>query len=677
MSSLTNVTKPVAGICTDTNFHGQIDPLTDPTNLVCERCWAACFSTQDFRELCQNVGSENIVDYTIDKDCSRTSASKGCKWCALILQLDEQSAEVVPPESRKSSSKHQVMLSAGIFHETFTPVGNNRFKLWVNGVSDYLTAFTSVGNAASDIVTARPLRNDVGSDQAFQEIGKWLKRCAIHPKCGPPSESRLPTRVIEVSSAHSPRSPRLLSTKGLHGKYAALSYCWGANQLGVTTEANLDCRLLALDVKALSKTVQEAIVATQRIGLRYLWVDAICIIQDSEEDKATEIQQMCDIFQKAYVTIVAANAADSNQGFLQERPPPSPSVEIPFWSADGHLGSVWMRPEGWYDDDSEPVNTRGWTLQERLLSPRLVIFASHTIQFQCQQATVNLGDSLHIPAGLGSWRLPSVLIGLSQNTKAEEFTSEAAIEAWKDIITLYSQRDLSYDDDKLVALAALAQAFHAYIQVPYLAGLWSGPALPSLLLWEPVGYGTSSTYQAYVAPSWSWASLPMPVTFRASHRLQGMISFSVDVLSSTTTFKNPVLPFGAVSGGSLMLRAHLKPARFVPPHGLKWKEPDGGPPQRPPPPPSGVYSSDFAMPDSDINAKLDGLNPFVTMDVVCLAVVSRSYEYGGIQYRAVDGLLIEQITRPEVPHVYRRVGCFFGAMEEEFASSERREVALV
>lgn len=677
MSSLTNTTKPVAGVYTDTNFHGQIDPLTGPINLVCEKGWAACFSTQYFRRLCQNIGSENIVDYTIDKDDSRASASKGCKWCALILELDEQSADLIPPESRKSSSNHQVKLSTGILHETFTPVGNNRFRLWVNGASNHLTAFTSVGNAASDIVTARPLRSDVGSDQAFQEISKWLERCAIHPKCGPPSESRLPTRVIEMSSAHSPRSSRLLSTKGLHGKYAALSYCWGANQLGVTTKANLDCRLLALDVKVLSKTVQEAIATTQRIGLRYLWVDAICIIQDSEEDKVTEIQQMCDIYQKAYVTIVAANAADSNQRFLQEGPPPGSSVEIPFWSADGRLGSVWMRSEGWYDDDSEPVNTRGWTLQERLLSPRLVIFASHTIQFQCQQATVNLGDSLHIPFGLGSWRLPPVLIGSSRSIEAEELTSEVAIKAWKDIIMLHSQRHLSYDDDKLVALAALAQAFHAHIQVPYLAGLWSGPALPSLLLWEPVSYGKSSTYQAYVAPSWSWASLPTPVTFRAGNRLQEMASFGVDVLSSITTFKNPALPFGEVSGGSLMLRAHLKPATFVPPHGLKWKESYGGPLRRPPAPPSGVYSSDFAMPDSNINAKLNSLNQFATMDVVCLVVVSRSYGYRGVQYRAMDGLLIESMTQPEFTHVYRRVGCFFGAMEEEFANSERREVALV
>src|SRR3984885_5232924 len=267
-----------------------------------------------------------------------------------------------------------------------------------------------------------------------------------------------------------------------------------------------------------------------------------------------------------------------------------------------------MRSEGWYDSDSEPINTRGWTLQERLLSPRLVIFASHTIQFQCQQATVNLGDSLHIPSGLGSWRLPPDLIGLPQNPEIEELTSEAAIEAWKDVVTLYSQRDLSYDDDKLVALAALSQAFHAHIQVPYLAGLWSGPALPSLLLWEPVSYGESSTYQAYVAPSWSWASLPTPVAFRTVNRLQEMASVSVDVLSSNTTFKNPALPFGEVSSGSLMLRAHLKPATFVPPHGLKWKESYGGPLRQPPAPPSGVYSSDFAMPDSNINAKLDSLN---------------------------------------------------------------------
>lgn len=71
------------------------------------------------------------------------------------------------------------------------------------------------------------------------------------------------------------------------------------------------------------------------------------------------------------------------------------------------------------------------------------------------------------------------------------------------------------------------------------------------------------------------------------------------------------------------------------------------------------------MPDSNINAMLDSLNPFKTVDVVCLALVSRSYKYGGFRYRAVDGLLLIK-QRSEDPHVYQQADCFFGAMEEEF-----------
>jgi hypothetical protein len=91
---------------------------------------------------------------------------------------------------------------------------------------------------------------------------------------------------------------------------------------------------------------------------------------------------MCKIYQQALITIVAANAADANQGFLAQRATPQPSTKVPFWSQDGRIGIVSLRPEGWYNDKSEPVNTRAWTLQERLLSPRLLIYATHTLQYQ-------------------------------------------------------------------------------------------------------------------------------------------------------------------------------------------------------------------------------------------------------------------------------------------------------
>lgn len=143
---------------------------------------------------------------------------------------------------------------------------------------------------------------------------------------------------------------------------------------------------------------------------------------------------MCSIYQDAMVTIVAANAAISDQGFLQVRQPPAASFEIPFWGTEGQLGFVKSIREETYDDRAEPVNTRAWTVQERLLLKRLLIYSSDTIQFQCRQQTVNIGNVLYCPAVLGSWHLPAALLGGTQNIHEKRLSYEAAIKMWNHII---------------------------------------------------------------------------------------------------------------------------------------------------------------------------------------------------------------------------------------------------
>jgi hypothetical protein len=334
---------------------------------------------------------------------------------------------------------------------------------------------------------------------------------------------------------------------------------------------------------------------------------------------------------------------------------------------------VWVKPEGWYDDSSEPINSRCWTLQERLLSHRLIIYASHTVQLQCQQGIVNLGDSLNIPSGLGSWRLPSVLTG-SSPTQTEEMTPDEVMREWRSIIMLYSHRKLKRHEEKLVALSGLAQAFYGVIQTPYLAGLWSGPMLPSMLLWEASYSSKMILYNDYIAPTWSWISLAIPVSFRA---LNSSRQTKVKILSTSTTLRNQALPFGKVSAGTIVLRGYIKAATFVPPDEIGWRVQCQSEPRRPPPPLSGIYSPDFVLPDIKINAKLDIRDPLQTLEVICLALVSRRYEYDGEQCNVVDGLLIEKIDGSTVPHKYQRIGCFFGAIEEEFEDSTVEEVALV
>jgi len=659
-------------------------PVQAPSRVVCTRCWNVCFSTKDFRGLCQTrrelckIEGEYRVSYTADKKHTSESALNGCGWCSLINRLDDESEYSIPTEFRGDKSTIKVELGIGLFHERYTPDGNNRYTVWVNGVCSHLSACTTEDNAASNTVTARRLHTEVTSDLAFEKIQQWIQKCSTHLECGPLSDSPLPTRLIEVAPEDGVGEPRIISTKGVRGKYAALSYCWGGKQLGMTVNKNFASRFRQLDTKELSKTVLQAIQTTKRLGLRYVWVDAICIIQDDEQDRTNEIRQMCDIYRQAYLTIVAANAASSSNGFWEIRPSQSSATKMPFWSATGELSWVWVQEEGWYDDDSEPINTRCWTLQERLLSHRLVIFASHTIQLQCQHDIVNLGDSLNIPAGLGPWRLPSGLTYPLRQVEAKGLTTEALIEAWKNVITLYSNRNIKRVEERLVALSGLAQAFNEVLETPYAVGLWFGPTLPPMLLWQACStYALTHRFPTYIAPSWSWASYPTSISYRNGHKLQNMKPFDMEILSSTFQLQNPLLPFGKVSAGRIVLKAHIKLATFIPPAGLSWKCFMGSQPSRPPIPPSVIYPSDFVLPDCMIDVKFDYRTPDQETDVLCLALASRSYEYDGVNYTSLDGLLVERTTQGDFPPEYRRIGNFFGAMREEFAESEKQEIVLV
>ncbi|KAL2130147.1 hypothetical protein VTI74DRAFT_6836 [Chaetomium olivicolor] len=649
-------------------------PVHAPRNAVCARCWELCFSTNEFRELCQTRNKR--VSYAIEKKHVRESASDGCGWCSLIDRLDEDSNDVVPPEFRGNTDIVEVRVGEGMAHKYYTPKGPNRYRVWVNGTVTHLTAFVSENSPVAHVVTARPLHIEVDSGVTFDKIHQWLADCSsTHPECRPLSDSPLPTRLIEVAPEGVEGTPRIASTKGRRGKYAALSYCWGGDQSGMTLQSNFASRLQRLDTAVLSKTVRQAIQTTKRMGLRYIWIDAICIIQDDDADRTTEISQMCEIYRQACITIVAANATSASDGFLENRSEPSPPTQMPFWGPNGELSCVFVHPAGWHNDSAEPINTRCWTLQERLLSSRLVMFASHTIQLQCQRETVNLGYSLNIPAGLASWRLLSGLAYPLRDVEVCDLTSEAVLEQWKQAIQVFSGREITRVEERLVALSGLAQAFHGVLRTPYLAGLWSGPALPAMLLWET--YRTTTALPeppGYLAPSWSWASRLVPTLYRFNHRLRDVKPFEVEVLSATTKLRNPSLPFGAVSAGRIVLRARLQPATFVPPTGLVWETAVA---PRPAPPPPGVYGPDFMMPDCVIDARLDGEIPYQELEVVCLPLTSRAYKYDGVLYKAVDGLLLQRTADVGRPLEYQRMGCFFGAMQDEFARSEREELVLV
>ena len=360
------------------------------------------------------------------------------------------------------------------------------------------------------------------------------------------------------------------------GLYVALSYVWGGPQPMTTTENISEYVTEGLDMSQFPQTIQDAVTVTHNLGLRYLWIDALCILQDSNKDKAVQLGMMRRIYRDSYLTINAACANNTCEGFLHRpRPKKIPDARIPYRCPDGTVGTVYIAdhhdtsPDASrsYWDELEPVTHRAWCLQERLLPPRSLIYGSDTLKLSCQTETVNIGGALCEPST--GMRLPNKLYRRHQSPSAHLSVDEEEAEratwrsSWLAMIFMYTIRSLSVASDKLPALAGVAEQFHLATGDQYLAGLWRSTLLLDLL-WSVEPFGPLPPRpEKYRAPSWSWASAEGLI--RASYlepklASAGVVLCRAEVLDCVVDLAHENLPFGEVTGGVLRLKGKMKKA---------------------------------------------------------------------------------------------------------------------
>ncbi|EIW85711.1 HET-domain-containing protein, partial [Coniophora puteana RWD-64-598 SS2] len=387
----------------------------------------------------------------------------------------------------------------------------------------------------------------------------------------------LPTRVIDCSD---PSHPRLFVSGHAPGRYIALSYVWGEPQPYSTTSSNIASYVQHIDTQFLPQTIKDAIIITNMLGIRYLWADTLCIIQDSDEDKVHELGHMKNIYRDSYLTIVVASANRVSEGFLHRREDTlrlnRADFTLPVVLPEGRgTGSVSFSPmymeidnpvtmdDTWYEPLKEPVHQRAWCMQELFLSPRSLVFASHTLQYQCQKGARNIGgaDNEYWTDDRIPWSRPPPISGIPQDVKTID-DLDNIYGAWKTIVHSYTRRSISVPGDKLVALAALAEYFHAIVQAPYLAGVWQNTLLMDLLWAHVHTTGPWPRPSKYRAPSWSWTAIDGLVAYYdgcakgclVSVAPKTMHAFVAQVVLCETALQDATLPFGAVSGGVLVLR---------------------------------------------------------------------------------------------------------------------------
>ena len=237
---------------------------------------------------------------------------------------------------------------------------------------------------------------DALSDENLVMVSKWLSTCSqSHIECQLEDNTRLPTRVIDVGPADASQAPRLLVTSKETGRYVALSHCWGslmqsdAGQHARTLTTNLQNMQCRIALEKLPRNFQDAVLVVRKLGLRFLWIDALCIVQDDLADWAREAARMADVYGSAHLTIAATSAKSSTDGFLKRPQVTAASIPYHVDTCTEPAGClvITYEPErdSWYSSiEMTRWNTRGWTFQERLLSKRVLHFTARRLFWECR-----------------------------------------------------------------------------------------------------------------------------------------------------------------------------------------------------------------------------------------------------------------------------------------------------
>jgi hypothetical protein len=397
----------------------------------------------------------------------------------------------------------------------------------------------------------------------------------------------MPTRVLEIVQRPGQNRShlRLRETNSMEpAPYAALSYCWGGPQPITTTNASYPRHSLIINKQVLPLSVRDAVLLTEKIGIKYLWIDAFCIFQDDQTDKNWEIVQMPLIYSQATVTIVASRAKGVTEGFLHDRPKmgeetPDHIFELPFLCSDNNLGSVVLLPK--VQPPTEPLDLRAWALQERFLSPRIIEYGSLQTRWICQTPALerSIDGFKNMSAfyderdetddGLFKLALQNIL-HTSESAISDDRRRQELLQQWCDMLKIYTHRTLTLGTDRLPAISGIAAQFGRVLCDEYKAGLWKSDMI-SQLVWIRSATDRRKLKPRpldYQGPSWSWAAINEPIfatkypKYRSytKHVDMEIVDCEIVIKNGAASFSVYDPSFGAVEAASLKLRGRLEKA---------------------------------------------------------------------------------------------------------------------
>lgn len=436
---------------------------------------------------------------------------------------------------------------------------------------------------------------------AYMERARyWLRECeAKHSECRAHKPNFIPTRLVHVGTWDSPIPVLLEMSTGFGSicqerRYCSLSHRWVEAELELKT-TNMDDLVQEIPMQYLSKAARDAILVTRNLGVKYLWIDSLCIIQDSEDDWMKEAALMADIYENSVCTIAAAGEATvSDEAAFAAQNRLIYNVCRLAGSSNNGVYVLGNTTPGFNGYGLEGTNesslvqhsdllSRGWVYQERMLSPKMIFFGDREVLWSCRYGRASEED----PDGVPTMEIFGPLVSAEQMNANRDIISVISnfeklrrgdflipevndayglhrySSLWYTLVSDYSSCKLSREEGRLIAFSGLAQRIQSKTGWQYLAGLWRQTLFYDLLWYRTKEVGRRGA--SYIAPTWSWASVTGTVELYCSIPLWSETRFEentprplIDVIGAETeTYPLDTTRTGKVTNGKLVVRGYL------------------------------------------------------------------------------------------------------------------------
>ncbi|KUJ20858.1 HET-domain-containing protein [Mollisia scopiformis] len=511
-------------VAQSTKIHGskKCEPQPPSDGKLCSYCTELMRKASKDRD----DGKDGFRHYALLTDLRNSSAD--CSMCFALLQTfdpEDVAAAILPILEHevwrlacRDKTFNFFRYSARVRNFTLGGLYRSKkdFREKENG-DEYCSGRTLVFCIGDGPVSRRPFWTSGSIPDAFFErittpvLSEWIKDCNEgfeHAACHSRSENvqtPLPTRVLDVGPFLSGIEAKVILSSGRTGRYIALSHCWGTHQPLTTTSASLPERMVGISQEQLPPTFWHAIQVTRKLGIKYLWIDSLCIIQGDREDWGSEAVKMGDVYHNAYITIAAAAATNSLGGLFW------PCKQASSFYADEGVPIRWKCQDRTHSTNiwpiyDSPLGRRAWTLQEALLSTRVIHFGEDQLYWECASKRCSEDGAVNVLhektyLSLRPSKDTPITFAMLGGAKIERVHAN-----WMSMAMTYSRRQITQLGDKIPALVGITAFSKSLTGDFHLLGLWRS-TLHADLLWQ-IPKGDAKAMPSDIGlPSWSWLSV--------------------------------------------------------------------------------------------------------------------------------------------------------------------------